>query len=57
LVEAITRREGSRAESIGREHARLASRNLEVVFANRRVLEAMPGASLITPDADAVPAD
>ncbi len=57
LVEAITRREGSRAESIAREHARLASRNLEVVFDHRHVLEAMPGASLITPDTDAVAAD
>ncbi len=53
LVDAITRREGARAEGIAREHARLASRNLEVVFEHRHVLEAMPGASLIRP-ADAV---
>jgi GntR family transcriptional regulator, vanillate catabolism transcriptional regulator len=57
LVDAITRRQGSRAESIAREHARLASRNLEVVFEHRHVLEAMPGAALITPDSDPVPAD
>jgi GntR family transcriptional regulator, vanillate catabolism transcriptional regulator len=50
LLEAIERREGSRAEALGREHARLASRNLEVVFENRHVLETMPGASLISPD-------
>jgi GntR family transcriptional regulator of vanillate catabolism len=49
LVDAIERREGARAESLGREHARLASRNLEVVFEHRHVLEGMPGASLISP--------
>jgi len=47
LVEAIERREGARAESLGREHARLARRNLDVVLGNREVLDRMPGASLI----------
>ena len=47
LVDAIERREGARAEAIGREHARLAQRNLEIVLGDRDVLERMPGASLI----------
>jgi GntR family transcriptional regulator of vanillate catabolism len=47
LVEAIERREGARAESLGREHARLARRNLDIVLGHREVLERMPGASLI----------
>lgn len=48
LLEAIERREGFRAEALAREHARLASRNLEVVLEHRNVLDAMPGASLIS---------
>lgn len=47
LVEAINRREGGRAESVAREHARLASRNLEIVLRHRDVLDRIPGASLI----------
>jgi GntR family transcriptional regulator of vanillate catabolism len=48
LVEAIEHREGTRAEAIAREHARIARRNLEIVLANREVLERVPGASLIS---------
>ena len=48
IVQAITRREGSRAEALGREHALLARRNLEIVLRDRSVLERLPGASLIT---------
>ncbi len=47
LVEAIERRQGARAESLAREHARLALANLEIVVEQREVLERMPGASLI----------
>src|SRR5206468_3664100 len=47
IVEAIKRRQGARAEAIGREHARLASRNLDIVLANRDALDRMPGGSLI----------
>jgi len=47
LMEALERREGARAESVAREHARLASQNLEIVLRHREVLEQMPGASLI----------
>jgi GntR family transcriptional regulator, vanillate catabolism transcriptional regulator len=47
LLEAIQSREGARAESIGREHARLARRNLDVAMDNHEVMERMPEASLI----------
>jgi GntR family transcriptional regulator, vanillate catabolism transcriptional regulator len=47
LIEAIERREGARAESLAREHARLALTNLEIVLQHREVLEQIPGASLI----------
>jgi GntR family transcriptional regulator of vanillate catabolism len=47
LIDAIDRREGARAESIGREHARLARLNLDIVLRHRDVLDRMPGASLI----------
>ncbi len=48
IVDAIESRQGARAEGIAREHARIASRNLEIVLANREVLERVPGASLIS---------
>ena len=48
LIEAIELREGARAESIGREHARLSITNLEIVLRHRGVLERMPGAALLT---------
>jgi GntR family transcriptional regulator, vanillate catabolism transcriptional regulator len=47
IVEAIERRESARAESLAREHARVAKRNLEIVMRNREILDRMPGASLI----------
>ncbi len=47
LIEAIERREGARAESLAREHARIALTNLEIVLRHREVLERMPGASLL----------
>jgi GntR family transcriptional regulator of vanillate catabolism len=57
LIDAIGRREGARAESLGREHARLALTNLEIVLEKRDVLERLPGASLIAlPDAGKPPA-
>ncbi|HEV2444582.1 MAG TPA: GntR family transcriptional regulator [Candidatus Sulfopaludibacter sp.] len=48
IVEAIGRREGSRAESIAREHARLTRSNLDWVLRNREMLQRFPGGSLIT---------
>jgi GntR family transcriptional regulator of vanillate catabolism len=47
LVDAIGRREGARAESIAREHARIARRNLDVALQNRDLLERVPGATLL----------
>jgi GntR family transcriptional regulator of vanillate catabolism len=47
LIDAIERRQGARAESLAREHARLALANLEIVVENRDVLERVPGANLI----------
>lgn len=48
LIEAIEQREGARAESVAREHARLARTNLDIVLRHREVLHRMPGASLLT---------
>src|SRR5581483_10451694 len=48
LIDAIERRHGARAEAVGREHARLALTNLEIVLRHREVLDRMPGASLLT---------
>jgi GntR family transcriptional regulator, vanillate catabolism transcriptional regulator len=47
VLVAIERREGTRAESIMREHARIAHRNLERVFANQRDMDLVPGSALI----------
>jgi GntR family transcriptional regulator, vanillate catabolism transcriptional regulator len=47
LVDAIARGEGTRAEAIAREHARLALRNLDVARRDRARLQSMPGAALI----------
>jgi hypothetical protein len=35
-----------RAESLAREHARLARRNLEMVLTERHILSCVPGSSL-----------
>jgi GntR family transcriptional regulator of vanillate catabolism len=47
IVEAIENREGTRAESLAREHARLSRRNLELVLTDREILSCVPGNSLI----------
>jgi GntR family transcriptional regulator, vanillate catabolism transcriptional regulator len=49
IVEAIESRQGTRAESLAREHARLSRRNLELVLTNREILSCVPGSSLIKP--------
>jgi GntR family transcriptional regulator, vanillate catabolism transcriptional regulator len=48
MVEAIERRQGARAESLAREHARLALTNLEIVVDQRKILQRLPGAALIS---------
>jgi GntR family transcriptional regulator of vanillate catabolism len=47
LVDAIARGEGARADSIAREHARIARRNLDVALENRNLLERVPGSTLL----------
>ena len=47
MIEAIENRQGGRAESLSREHARIALTNLEIVLDHRDVLAQLPGASLI----------
>jgi GntR family transcriptional regulator of vanillate catabolism len=47
ILDAIEHREGSRAESLTREHARLTRRNLEEALADRSILDTIPGAKLI----------
>ena len=47
LIDAIEHRKGARAESVGREHARLTRRNLEEALADPNFLETVPGAHMI----------
>jgi GntR family transcriptional regulator of vanillate catabolism len=47
IVEAIENRQGARAESLAREHARLSRRNLEMVLSDKNIWSCVPGASLI----------
>jgi GntR family transcriptional regulator, vanillate catabolism transcriptional regulator len=47
ILEAIELGEGSRAEALAREHARMARRNLDVALTSEGGLERLPGASLI----------
>lgn len=58
LIEAIERRQGARAESVAREHARIAVRNLEIVTRHREMMATLPGAALIAlpPPAEREPA-
>lgn len=47
LLDAIRRREGARAESIAREHARIAQHNLGEVLQSQHALSRMPGGGLL----------
>jgi len=47
IIEAIEKRQGSRAEGLAREHACLALRNLEAVLADKEVSSYVPGAALV----------
>lgn len=54
IVEAIRKREGSRAEAVAREHARLARRNLEYVLNSEPgLLRRIPALSLVRSGDDA----
>jgi len=49
ILEAIRNREGTRAEALGREHARLARQNLEYVMkSDHRLLAQVPGLALVS---------
>jgi GntR family transcriptional regulator of vanillate catabolism len=56
MIEAIEARQSARAESLAREHARIALTNLEIVLHHREVLARLPGASLITLPQELAPA-
>lgn len=47
IVDAISKREGSRAEALAREHSRLARGNLLLGLRNKDLMRCLPGASLI----------
>jgi GntR family transcriptional regulator, vanillate catabolism transcriptional regulator len=47
IVEAIAHREGMRAETLTREHARVARRNLDEVLRNRESLQTLANAGLM----------
>jgi GntR family transcriptional regulator of vanillate catabolism len=47
ILEAIEAREGARAESLAREHARVARKNLARALEDRTLLSRVPGAALI----------
>jgi GntR family transcriptional regulator of vanillate catabolism len=47
LIEAIRERQGTRAEEIAREHARLSRRNLELVLEHDEGFDRIPGAPLL----------
>jgi GntR family transcriptional regulator of vanillate catabolism len=47
ILEAIAKRQGTRAESLAREHALLARRVLDVALSDRDALSRVPGGPLI----------
>lgn len=47
IVDAITNREAARAETLAREHARVARRNLESALKNGEIAKFVPGMKLI----------
>ena len=48
LIDAIEQRQGSRAEALAREHARLSITNLEIAMQDREVMRRLPGAALVS---------
>lgn len=48
IAQAIEMREGSRAEAVTREHARLARINLDFVLKDRTLMERVPGLVLVS---------
>jgi GntR family transcriptional regulator, vanillate catabolism transcriptional regulator len=50
ILEAIEAREGTRAEALAREHARLAKQNLKLALGDAALLANVPGNALIRRD-------
>jgi GntR family transcriptional regulator of vanillate catabolism len=50
ILEAIEERQGTRAEALAREHARLARQNLDVVLSDEGAMARLPGGALIRGD-------
>ena len=50
ILEAIEAREGTRAEALAREHARLAKQNLKLALGDAARLASVPGNALIRRD-------
>jgi GntR family transcriptional regulator of vanillate catabolism len=48
IVDAILSREAARAETLAREHARVARRNLESALKNGEIAKFVPGMKLIS---------
>jgi GntR family transcriptional regulator of vanillate catabolism len=48
MLESIEQGEGTRAEALAREHARLAHRNLDLVLSSQQNLARLPGGRLIS---------
>ncbi|MHB1206268.1 MAG: FCD domain-containing protein, partial [Rhodospirillaceae bacterium] len=49
ILEAISEGEGTRAEALAREHARLARRNLALVQERLDLMSQVPGSTLVIP--------
>lgn len=47
MIDAIERRQGARAEALGREHAQLALINLEIAMQHREMIRRVPGGALL----------
>jgi GntR family transcriptional regulator, vanillate catabolism transcriptional regulator len=47
IVQAIESREGTRAEALTREHARLSRQNLEVALSDQSIWNCVPGSNLV----------
>ena len=48
IAQALSDRDGARAETLAREHARLSLRNLSAVIQDADRFKRLPGATLIT---------
>ena len=47
ILEAVENGEGARAESLAREHSRIARRNLQIALQNQHHMDRVPGSPLI----------